>query len=318
MPQPLRQVGLSALLLLVVVALPGATSAASAPASPPAALLDRPFPAADGPSEWRAERVLTMPQSVFAGAQVIAFYGHPGVPGMGALGAYTPQGAADEVTRVAALYDALNGDRGVLPALHLITAVAQPLPGDDGTYLERMSDEALDRWVELARERGLLLIVDIQIGWADPLEEVERLAGVLTKPFVHVALDPEWATRWSGLAPGEVIGRLGADDVNAVQQYLAGIVQRYNLPPKALILHQFRGFMLTDTETYLDVPEVEVVIDMDGFGSPWAKLTNYEEFSLASYAERPAIKLFFDWDTPLMSPERIQGLAVPPDLVIYQ
>ncbi|MEE8422561.1 MAG: hypothetical protein V3S31_07270, partial [Dehalococcoidia bacterium] len=177
---------------------------------------------------------------------------------------------------------------------------------------------ALDRWVELARERGLLLIVDIQIGWADPLEEVERLAGVLAKPFVHVALDAEWATRASGRAPGEVIGTLAAADVNAVQRYLAGIVQRYNLPPKALILHQFRGFMLTDTETYLDVSEVEIVIDMDGFGSPWAKLTNYEEFSLASYAERPAIKLFFDWDTPLMSPERIQGLAAPPDLVIYQ
>ena len=143
-------------------------------------------------------------------------------------------------------------------------------------------------------------------------------AGVLAEPFVHLALDPEWATRGSGLAPGEVIGTLGAADVNAVQQYLAGIVRRNNLPPKALILHQFLGFMLTDTESYLDVPEVEVVIDMDGFGPPGAKLAGYDTFSLAPYAERPAIKLFYDWDEPIMEPDRIQGLDSRPDLVIYQ
>ena len=319
MLQPLHRVGLSVLLLLVVVALPGATSAAFAPASPSIDALARPFPAADGPSEWGAERVLApRPPSVFASAQVVAFYGHPGVPKMGALGVYTPERAADEVALVAARYDELNGDRDVVPALHLITAVAQPWPEADGSYLERMPDEDLAYWVELARERGQLLIIDIQIGWADPLAEVELLAGVLAEPFVHLALDPEWATRGSGLAPGEVIGTLGAADVNAVQQYLAGIVRRNNLPPKALILHQFLGFMLTDTESYLDVPEVEVVIDMDGFGPPGAKLAGYDTFSLAPYAERPAIKLFYDWDTPLLSPERLQALERPPDLVIYQ
>lgn len=315
---PLRQAGLSALLLLVVVSLPGTTSAASAPASPPQ-LLQRPAPAADGPSEWLATRVLAPPApSVFAAAQVVAFYGHPGVPGMGALGVYSPQRAADEVTRVAALYDALNGDRDVIPALHLIVAVAQPLPAADGSYLARLAPEVLDAYVEVAREHGLLLFLDVQIGWADPLAEVQRLAGALAEPFVHLALDPEWATRSLGVAPGERIGTLGAADVNAVQQYLAELVRRYDLPPKALVLHQFRPEMLTDTESYLDFPEVELIIDMDGFGSPYAKLSNYEAFSLAEYSERPAIKLFYEQDAPLMEPAQIQGLETPPDLIIYQ
>ena len=315
---PLRQVGLSAFLLLVVVSLPGTTSAASAPASP-LQLLQRPSPRADGPSEWLAVRVLAPPRaSVFARAQVVAFYGHPGVPKMGALGVYGPERAADEVTRVAALYDALNGDRAVIPALHLITAIAQPKPGADGDYLELISDEKLEVYVELAERRGLLLILDVQIGWADPLTEVQRLEAALAKPFVHLALDPEWATRSLGVAPGERIGTLGAADVNAVQRYLAELVRRYDLPPKALVLHQFKRNMLTETEDYLDVPEVELIIDMDGFGSPGAKITNYEIFSLAEYSERPAIKLFYDWDTPLMEPAQIQALETPPDLIIYQ
>ncbi|HJM75319.1 MAG TPA: hypothetical protein QGI71_05595 [Dehalococcoidia bacterium] len=277
------------------------------------------MPAADGPSEWLAIRVLPPPApSVFEDAQVVAFYGHPGIPGMGALGVYGPERLAEEVTRVAALYDALNGDRDVIPALHLITSIAQPRPGADGTYLEFISDEKLAIYVDLAEEHGLLLILDEQIGWSDPLTDVQRLEWALKKPFVHLALDPEWSTRPYAVAPGVMIGTLGAPEVNAVQQYLADLVRRYNLPPKVLVLHQFRSGMLTDTESYRDVLEVEISIDMDGFGGPWPKLANYDRFALAEYSERPAIKLFYDWDVPLMDPARIQGLDTPPDLIIYQ
>jgi hypothetical protein len=277
------------------------------------------MPAADGPNEWLAIRVLPPPPpSVFESAQVVAFYGHPGIPRMGALGVYSPELLAEEVTRVAALYDALNGDRDVIPALHLITSIAQPRPGADGDYLAFISDEKLAIYVDLAEEHGLLLILDEQIGWSDPLTDVQRLEWALKKPFVHLALDPEWSTRPYGVAPGVMIGTLGASEVNAVQLYLADLVRRYNLPPKLLVLHQFRPEMLTDTDAYLDVPEVEISIDMDGFGGPWPKLANYEAYSLSEYSERPAIKLFYDWDTPLMDPARIQSLDTPPDLIIYQ
>ena len=51
---------------------------------------------------------------------------------------------------------------------------------------------------------------------------------------------------------------------------------------------------------------------------PTSKLTKYEWYALAPYAERAAIKLFYDWDAPLLTPERVQALERPPDLVIYQ
>ena len=259
-----------------------------------------------------------LPPSVFERAQVISFYGFPGFPVMGALGAYDPDEAIAEVARVAAEYDATNGSRGVISALHLIVAVAQKHPGSDGLYLERMGDEQLSRYVEAARRHGALLFLDIQVGWSDVLLEVGRLAEVLQEPFVHVALDPEFATRHTRAAPGIAIGALDADQVNAVQEYLGGMVRRLRLPPKILVLHQFLDDMLLATERYADVPEVELTIDMDGYGGDGAKLSKYERYALSSYSERAAIKLFYEWDTPLITPRRLQALATPPDLVIYQ
>jgi hypothetical protein len=276
------------------------------------------------------ERAWTFPQaatasgagapgrSVFASAQIVAFYGHPGVPAMGILGAYTPERAADEVLKWARRYDALNGSRGVIPALHLITAVAQADAGLDGTYLGRLDDATIQRYVDVTRARGMVLILDVQVGWADPLAEVQRLRKFLEQPHVHLALDPEYATERYGEAPGLVIGSLDASQVNRVQRYLAEIVRAKRLAPKVLVLHQFLDDMLLDRSSFESVAEVEVTIDMDGFGPDRLKLEKYDIFSLGSAAERAAIKLFFEWDEPLITPERLQRLGSPPDLVIYQ
>ena len=148
--------------------------------------------------------------------------------------------------------------------------------------------------------------------------EVRRLSEALAEPFVHLALDPEFATRASGFAPGLIIGRLEAADVNAVQAHLAALVHANGLPPKLLVLHQFVEPMLVDPEQYDAVRQVELTIDMDGYGTVGGKLHNYQSFALAPYAERAGIKLFYDWDEPLLPPERIQALDRPSDLVIYQ
>ena len=320
MLQALRSAGLPLLLLLVAGALPGAASAAAASATSPGAPA-RAAPPLVEPDERFAERLSAAPPappSVLEGAQVVSFYGHPGVPAMGALGAYSPQRAAEEVARVAATYDALNGDRGAIPALHLIVSVAQPWPSDDGSYLQRITNEALAAYVEVAREGGLLLFLDVQVGWADPLTEVRRFSDALGEPFVHLALDPEFATAARGLPPGVAIGSLDASQVNAVQRYLAALVRDRGLPPKLLVLHQFLDEMLPAPEGYLALPEVELTVDMDGYGGDWVKLEHYDRFALAPYAERSAIKLFYEWDAPLLTPERLLALERPPDLVIYQ
>ncbi|MPZ99557.1 MAG: hypothetical protein GEU80_09535 [Dehalococcoidia bacterium] len=327
-------------LALVVAALPGTTSAA-APALPPPLVvapdgprpiliqIDLSFLLARAPRLAGPEPVGQMagpepveavpPRSYFQDALVVSFYGHPGVAVMGELGAHEDiDDAVAELRALAAEYDALNGDQDVIPALHLIVDVAQRDPMPDGLYLERMPPEVIEPYVAAAREHGLLLFLDLQIGWSTPLTDVQRLERFLEEPFVHLALDPEFATRSYGAAPGVVIGTLGAADVNEVQGYLADLVREHGLPPKVLVLHQFRPEMLADTADFDDVPEVEVSVDMDGYGAPWPKLEGYERYALAEYSERPAIKLFYRWDEPLIQPDDLMALDRPPDYIVYQ
>ena len=269
------------------------------------------------------ERAWTFPrpasnQSVFEDAQIVSFYGHPGVPAMGVLGHGTPAEVANEVAIWAAHYDRLNGPREVIPAFHLITGVAQAWPTLDGTWLYRLPDEQIAVYVEAAREREMILFLDIQIGWSDPLAEVKLLEPFLREPFVHLALDPEFATEHLGVRPGLAIGGIGAEDVNAVQRYLATLVEEEGIPPKILMVHQFAARMLRDRDLVEDVDGVEVSIDMDGFGNAPLKLRHYAWYSLTSPSERPALKLFFDQDTPVMTPEQVQAIDQVPDLIMYQ
>ncbi len=279
--------------------------------------------AADEPLSWAIARPAparppsSTRASIFDGAQVVSLYGHPGVPFMGALGKYSAAGAAAEVARVAATYDRLNGARDVIPALHLIASVAQAHAGD-GTYLGRMSLDAVQEYADVTAARGQLLFLDIQVGWGDPLAEVRRYEPILRQPNVHVALDPEFATRSDGEAPGQAIGSLTAAEINAVQAYLATLPGKYGIPRKVLVVHQFRVDMIVDPMNIASVDEVDLVIDMDGFGPQGQKLAGYERFANSSYAEFAGFKLFYQWDTPLFTPAEIQALTPPPDYVIYQ
>ena len=256
--------------------------------------------------------------SIFATGQVVSYYGFPGVPTMGILGEYEPAEAIRRLVEQAAAYDALNGARSVTPALQLITAVAQADPNYDGTYLGRLPLSTVREYAEVAAAQGGLLILDFQIGWSNPLVEVRGYEEALLLPNVHVALDPEFATRRKGEPPGGAIGSVTGDEVNAVQQYLSELARTHGLPPKTLIVHQFRWDMILDPERITAYPGVDLVIDMDGWGSPGAKLGGYEVYAQALYAPRAGIKLFYRWDSPLLTPAQIQALPRPPDLIIYQ
>ncbi len=271
----------------------------------------------DADRTWNYPRPLSR-LSVLDDAQVVSFYGHPYVPGMGVLGHGTPDVVADEIARWAAQYDALNGERGVIPAFHLITGTAQAYPTADGAWLFRLPDEHIAQYVEVARERGMLLFLDTQIGWSDPLHEVQLLEQFLREPFVHMAIDPEFATKSRDIRPGLVIGGLDAQPLNAVQRYLAALVQEEQIPPKILMVHQFAHHMIENRADIESVDGVDFSIDMDGFGGIAIKVRHYNWFALTEPSERPAFKLFFNEDTPVMTPEQVQGLEHPPDVIIYQ
>ena len=251
-------------------------------------------------------------------AQVVAFYGHPGVPAMGVLGHGTPAEVAEEVAEWAGRYDRLNGPRGAIGAYHLITGVAQANPTSDGLWLYRLSHDRIAEYVEAAREHGMLLFLDTQIGWSDPLTEVKLLESFLREPFVHIALDPEFATEPLSVRPGLAIGGITGGQVNEVLRYLSALVDEEGLPDKILMVHQFTGRMLHDRDAIERHGGVELSIDMDGIGTPRAKLNGYRLFALSEPSQLPAFKLFFKQDRPVMSPEEVQALDRVPDLIIYQ
>lgn len=257
--------------------------------------------------------------SAFAGARIVSLYGYPGVPTMGALGTYpTADAAAAAAEALAQQYAALSAGTRVVPALHLIVTVAQADAGWDGTYLGRSPIDAIRPYVEVTRARGQLLFLDVQIGWSDPLAEVRRLEPLLREPNVHIALDPEFATLGKHEAPGDAIGYLVPEQVNEVQRYLADLATREAIPPKVLVLHQFRYDMLHEPERIQRIDGVDLVIDMDGWGSPEQKLDGYRAFARAPYAGYAGFKLFYHWDQPLLMPAQVMALPHPPDYLIYQ
>lgn len=259
----------------------------------------------------------TMPKglqpSLLEGSQILSYYGNPYSADMGILGELEPEALVQRLKDHAQLYDSLNGPRGVQAALHLVYATAQPDPGSEGLYLLYVDEETLRHYIDLARENSLLIFLDLQIGRSDVGSEVAKILPYLEQPHVHAALDPEFAMP-EGEVPGESIGFLDAADVNAAQALIQGFLEQHELPDKVLIVHQFTRDMLTNSELIEDYPRVRLVIDMDGFGPSEIKRVKYGWY--AAPAEYSGFKLFFRYDTDLMSEQDV--LALEPDVIIYQ
>jgi hypothetical protein len=262
-----------------------------------------------------ASRVL--PPSVLEGRQVVAYYGNPYTPVMGILGAYAPHRLADLLAAHAERYDRLNGALDVLPAFHLVYAVAQDHPTENGRYLQYVAEEDIEKYVALAERRGFLLILDLQVGRGVVEEELARIAPYLQLPFVHVALDPEFAMAGDQV-PGVHIGRLDAEEINRAQRFLQRLVLEHGLPPKMVIVHQFLDSVVVRGEAIERYPGVELVIDMDGFGPAEVKRVKYAQFASRSYAQRAGIKLFFEHDPDVMTEAEVMSLRPRPTLVLYQ
>jgi hypothetical protein len=144
-------------------------------------------------------------KSVLQSCQVIGFYGYPGTPGLGVLSQSPVPEMVQSLVAQAAAYDASNGPRGVVPVFHLIGAVAQASPGADGHYLYPMPEALIREWIGLAEQYGALIVLDIQMGTSSVDEEIGRVLQYLDSPYVHLAVDPEWAMP-PGVAPGTIIG----------------------------------------------------------------------------------------------------------------
>lgn len=255
--------------------------------------------------------------TILEGSQVISYYGNGQAAEMGILGSDDLDTIASLLEEQTERYDRLNGQLGAVPALHLVYAVAQPEPTSNGLYLQYTSDEDVQRYIDVAEERGMLLFIDLQIGRSTVEEEVTKVLPYLRHPLVHLAIDPEFAVGDTEV-PGLQLGSLPASDINRAQAMLNKLVQEERLPPKMLIVHQFADSMLLDAESIVQYEGVELIIDMDGFGLSAVKRAGYELYAGSSYATYGAIKLFLQHDVDLMSEEEVLRLQPTPAVVIYQ
>lgn len=247
--------------------------------------------------------------------EVVAYYGAPQSPAMGILGQHDAEATADLLDDRAAVFRFLSRSWRVLPALHVVYGVAQP---DSGAGSVRyVDDRSVRQYIELARRRGFVVILDLQIGHGDPLSEVRGIEPYLREPDVFVALDPEFALP-SSTRPGERIGSISASDINAVQAYLAELAAKQRIPMKTLIVHQFEGYMITGAAAIARREDVDLVIDMDGYGSAVAKEAKYETYAAAPYAPFPGIKVFLQHDTDPLSEASLLALQPRPALIVYQ
>jgi hypothetical protein len=255
--------------------------------------------------------------SLLPNYRLLLFYGFPGDPDMGIVGEYDKDRLLELLQEQAAAYEAADPSRPVKIAFEVIASVAQADPQADGSYLLDAPAALLDEYTAFAEENDILLFFDVQIGRRTVQTEVEGLRPWLEKPFVHLALDPEFAMR-EGQIPGQHIGQVDAADVSWTQQYLADMAAQLGLPPKVLIVHQFSHSMIENKDKIEPVAGVQLVIDMDGHGSPDLKRGTYNAVITQEPIEYHGIKLFYGQDNPLMTPEEVLDLSPVPDLVIYQ
>jgi hypothetical protein len=255
--------------------------------------------------------------SVLPANRIVSYYGNPRSTILGVLGEPPVEEMLDRLRQQADAYAALDPERPVQPALELIATLAQSGPGLDGAYRVRMPADVIDEVAGWAEANGFLLILDVQPGHASVLDELEYVRPWLRSPYVHLALDPEF-TMQPPAVPGRAIGSIDADTINATIDVLAEEVETYGLSPKVLIVHRFLETMVTRYDQIQSNPSVQVVIDMDGFGSPTAKLSKYADLVRDQPVQFAGIKLFYRHDVPLLSPEDVLQLDPPPDVVIYQ
>ena len=254
---------------------------------------------------------------MFPGRRLVAFYGHPGAAVLGVLGEQGPNATIDRMRPIVADYQA-DGIPAI-PTFEIIATVADAYSGEDGDYSAESTLEALRPWVEVARERGAYVVLDLQPGRTDFLTQAKRYEELLRQPHVGLALDPEWR-----LKPDQFhlrqIGSVEAAEINTVIEWLAGIVREEALPQKLLVLHQFRVDMIKNRELVETTRELALVVHADGQGPLGLKYDTWGVLTTAPGAEkfRWGWKNFYDEDPQMATPAEVLALTPLVFMVSFQ
>ncbi|MDR3578708.1 MAG: hypothetical protein P4L44_01955 [Oryzomonas sp.] len=296
-----------------------ASSAAKAPARKYIIGEDPAFAAANG---WPVKTPAQLPGSILPAHRIVAYYGNPLSKKMGCLGEYDHAEMLRHLQREVVKWQQADPGHQVQPALHLVATVAQGVPGKAGLYRMVMPDKVVNEIYDLAKANHALLFIDIQTGHENIRTLLPRFEWILKNPDVHLGMDPEFNLCTCKKVPGTKIGTYDAADINFAAGFLEGLVKKYQLPPKVFIVHRFTKNGVTNAEKIRPRPEVQIVMNMDGWGAPWLKRNSYREYVVKEPVEYTGFKLFYHNDTKkgdsMLTPAEVLRLEPKPLYVQYQ
>jgi hypothetical protein len=249
---------------------------------------------------------------LFPDERVVGYYG---APQMGAtiIGRKSVQGAKKGLRKQAKPYE--GEGREVVPGFDLVAVLATADSGGDGKYRSRQSNRVIEEYSRAAEALNGRLILDVQPGQSTFIKEVRALREWLVRPNVDIALDPEWNVGPHG-RPGHTVGSVNAKTLNRVSAYMSNLIERENLPQKALVIHQFRDGSVKNRKGIKEPAGVDVVLNFDGIGGAAAKKAGYARLTREDLFA--GFSLFYRLDRGLMKPGEILRLEPEPDFLLYQ
>jgi hypothetical protein len=254
--------------------------------------------------------------------RIVAYYGNFYSTQMGVLGEYPTDQMLSMLKGVVAQWNAADPTTPVTPAIDYIVVTAQGSAGKDGKYRLRMPDSQIDKALALAAQVNGIVFLDFQVGLSSVQSEVQLYESYFKLPNVELSLDPEFDMPGTA-RPGTVIGTMSASDINWATNYLANIVKENNLPPKILVIHRFTEDMVTNYKAITPLPQVQIVMDMDGWGSQAKKINTYQRVVVSEPVQFTGFKLFYKNDllspsTGMLTPAQILQLSPQPSYIQYQ
>lgn len=276
----------------------------------------------DTTGKWPVKAPYPLPGAILPFKRIISYYGNFYSKKMGILGELPEAEMLAKLQEEMKRWQAADTTTEVIPALHYIAVTAQGAPGKDGKYRLRMPFSQIDSTLKKSEKINAISFVDVQVGLSTLQQEIPLLEKYLIRPDMHLGVDPEFSMK-GGQRPGTVIGSFNADDINYVTGYLAELVRKHNLPPKILIIHRFTQNMVSGYKQIITRPEVQIVIDMDGWGLQARKVNTYKQFVYKEPIQFAGFKLFYknDFREPnsrIMTPEEVLKLTPKPLYIQYQ
>ncbi|HZI53046.1 MAG TPA: hypothetical protein VFD56_05070 [Chitinophagaceae bacterium] len=275
----------------------------------------------DSSGLWPVKTEYPLEGAILPYKRIVAFYGNLYSKQMGILGELPRPQMLKKLQEEVTAWNNADTTTEVVPALHYIAVTAQIAPGKGNTYRLRMPHHQIDSVLSMAKEINALVFLDIQVGHSTLQKELPELEKYLKMPNVHLGIDPEFSMK-TGHAPGKVVGSFDAADINYATEYLAKLVKENNLTPKVFVVHRFTQNGVTNYRQIKTRPEVQFVMDMDGWGHPHLKKDTYKHYIHREPVQFTGFKVFYKNDMKkngrLLTPAEILALKPRPLYIQYQ